>query len=113
MSSLDPGPALPDPTPVFAALGDATRLELVSRLSDGRSHSIAELTGGLGLTRQGITKHLRVLQQAGIVNSNRVGRESRFTFLPEPIEQVRSYLDTVSRQWDDALSRLQSFVEAQ
>lgn len=112
MSSLEPGRELADPTPVFAALGDTTRLELVSRLSDGRAHSIAQLTDGLGLTRQGVTKHLRVLQQVGIVNSSRVGRESRFTFSPEPIDQVRSYLETVSRQWDDALSRLQSFVEA-
>ncbi len=113
MSRIEAGRGIADPTPVFAALGDATRLELVSRLSDGRAHSIAELTDGLSLTRQGITKHLRVLQQAGIVNSNRVGRESRFTFSPEPIEQVRTYLDTVSKQWDDALLRLQSFVEAQ
>ena len=112
MSNPEVGLRTTDPTPVFAALGDATRLELVSRLSDGRPHSIAELTGGLGLTRQGITKHLRVLQEAGIVNSSRVGRENRFTFLPEPIEQVRSYLDTVSKQWDDAPSRLRSFVEA-
>ena len=111
MSSPEPGLAAVDPAPVFAALGDATRLELITRLSDGRSHSIAELTGGLDLTRQGVTKHLRVLQKAGIVNSHRVGRESHFTFSPKAIDQVRSYLETVPKQWDDALSRLQSFVE--
>ena len=111
MSSLEPARALANPVPVFAALGDATRLELVSRLSDGQGHSIAQLTGGLSLTRQAITKHLRVLEQAGIVSSSRVGRESRFTYLPEPIEQARSYLNTVSEQWDDALSRLKAFVE--
>jgi DNA-binding transcriptional ArsR family regulator len=101
-----------EPAPVFAALGDATRLELVARLSDGQAHSISQLTDGLGLTRQGVTKHLRVLEQAGLVSSIRVGRESQFAFRPEPIEQVRSYLQTVSRQWDDALARLKSFVEA-
>ena len=112
MSSPEPGPALADPAPVFAALGDATRLELVSRLGDGRARSIAQLTHGLGLTRQGVTKHLRVLEQAGIVSSRPVGRENQFTYLPEPIERVRSYLDTVSEQWDEALSRLKSFVES-
>ena len=112
MSHPEPDPALADPAPVFAALGDATRLELVSRLNDGKARSIAQLTDGLSLTRQGVTKHLRVLEQAGIVSSSRVGREKRFSYAPEPIEQLRSYLDTVSMQWDDALARLQNFVDS-
>jgi len=114
MSSPDRGHAPArgaKPAPIFAALGDPTRLELVSRLSGGNSHSISQLTDGLRLTRQGITKHLRVLEQAGLVGSIRVGRESHFTFKPGPIKQARSYLETVSTQWDDALSRLQRFVE--
>ncbi len=111
-SSNEPGSASTAPAPVFAALGDATRLELVARLIDGRPRSIAELTDGSSLTRQGITKHLRVLEQVGIVTASRVGRESRFAFVPEPIDDARSYLDTVSRQWDEALSRLKSFVES-
>ena len=102
-----------DPTPVFAALGDATRLRLVTRLSDGRARSITQLTEGLGQTRQGVTKHLRVLEDAGLVSSIRIGRESQFAFVPEPFAQARSYLDAVSTQWDDALGRLQDFVEAQ
>ena len=100
-----------DPAPIFAALGDATRLELVSRLSDGQPRSITQLSDGLDLTRQGVTKHLRVLEQAGIVTSERIGRESRFAFAPAPISEVRTYLDRVSRQWDDALARLKAFVE--
>ena len=111
-TSTEPGSAPTAPAPVFAALGDATRLELVARLIDGRPRSIAQLTDGSSLTRQGITKHLRVLEHAGIVTSSRVGRESRFTFMPEPIDDARSYLDMVSRQWDEALSRLKSFVES-
>ena len=111
MSSLESGRAQVDPTPVFAALGDATRLELVARLSDGRSLSIIQLTDGLSLTRQGVTKHLRVLERAGIVRSSRVGRESLFRYVPERVNHARSYLDTVSEQWDAALSRLKSFVE--
>jgi len=69
------------------------------------------LTDGLSLTRQGVTKHLHVLEQAGIVRSSRVGRENRFTFVPDPIEGAMSYLETVSAQWDDALGRLKAFVE--
>jgi DNA-binding transcriptional ArsR family regulator len=97
--------------PVFAALGDHTRLRLVAKLSVGRPCSISQLTGGSKLTRQAITKHLRVLEGAGIVHSVRAGREKRFEFNPEPIKELRTYLDLVSEQWDQALSRLKSFVE--
>jgi len=97
--------------PVFAALGDETRLSLVAKLCSGQPHSIAQLTEGSKLTRQAITKHLRVLESAGIVHSVRSGRESRFRFDPEPIEGIKEYLDFVSEQWGEALSRLKSFVE--
>jgi DNA-binding transcriptional ArsR family regulator len=98
-------------SPVFAALGDETRLSLVAKLCGGQRHSISQLTKGSKLTRQAITKHLRVLQRAGIVRCIRTGRESRFEFNPQPIEGIREYLDFVSQQWDEALSRLKSFVE--
>jgi DNA-binding transcriptional ArsR family regulator len=97
--------------PVFAALGDATRLSLVAKLSDGQPYSITQLTRGSKLTRQAITKHLRVLESVGIVRSARAGRESRFQFDPQPMEGMKEYLDFVSKQWDQALSRLKSFVE--
>lgn len=100
-----------DPVPVLAALGDATRMQLVLRLANAEPLSIAELSSGLDQTRQGVTKHLRVLEQAGIVCSKRVGRESRFSYSPDPVNQVCSYLEDVSSQWDDALSRLKSLVE--
>jgi DNA-binding transcriptional ArsR family regulator len=96
---------------VFAALGDETRLSLVTRLSGGQPHSISQLTEGSKLTRQAITKHLRVLESVGIVYSVHTGRESRFEFRPEAIEGIKEYLDLVSEQWDQALSRLKSFVE--
>lgn len=98
---------------MFAALGDETRLSLVARLSDGRRISISQLTQGSKLTRQAITKHLRVLENAGIVQSTHIGRESLFEFSPKPIEEIKEYLDLVSRQWDQALSRLKSFVETE
>jgi DNA-binding transcriptional ArsR family regulator len=97
--------------PVFAALGDGTRLWLVAKLADGQSHSISQLTQGSKLTRQAITKHLRVLQRAGMVRSCRAGRENRFAFDPEPMEGLKQYLDLISEQWDQALARLKSFVE--
>ena len=96
---------------LFAALGDETRLALVARLSSGQAHSIAQLTEGSRLTRQAVTKHLRVLQRAGIVHSVRAGRESLFRFDPEPFQAMNQYLDLVSRQWDQALERLKAFVE--
>ncbi|HEX3883162.1 MAG TPA: metalloregulator ArsR/SmtB family transcription factor [Stellaceae bacterium] len=96
---------------VFAALGDETRLGLVGRLSAGPPQSISRLASGSALTRQGVTKHLRVLEGAGLVRSARVGREARFELVPEPLKAARAYLDEVSAQWDDALARLKSFVE--
>ncbi len=96
---------------IFAALGDKTRLRLVAKLGRGLPCSISQLTKGSRLTRQAITKHLRVLEKANIVHSVRTGRESRFELDPEPMEAIRQYLDLVSAQWDQALSRLKSFVE--
>lgn len=99
--------------PIFAALGDTTRLQLLNRLSDGHNYSISQLSAGIGQTRQGVTKHLRVLEEAGIVNSERSGRETRFTFAPAAITPVQSYLDYVGTQWDLAMGRLKDFVERQ
>ncbi len=100
-----------NPAPVFAALGDRTRLSLLMKLSDGQARSIAKLSADTRLTRQAVTKHLHVLESAGLVRSVRAGRESRFAYRPEPIAEARWYLDTVSAQWDDALARLRSLVE--
>ena len=97
--------------PVFAALGDETRLALVAKLSGGQPCSISHLTKGSKLSRQAITKHLRVLESVGIVHSVHAGRESLFEFDPTPIEEMREYLDFVSEQWDRALARLKSFIE--
>jgi DNA-binding transcriptional ArsR family regulator len=97
--------------PVFAALGDETRLALVARLCERSPQSISELTAGSRLTRQAITKHLRVLEGAGLVESVRTGRECHYELDPKPLGEIRSYLDEVSRRWDEALGRLKAFVE--
>lgn len=96
---------------MFAALGDATRLELIFRLSDGVSRSIVQLAGGLDLTRQGITKHLYVLKHAGLVSCERIGREQRFTLVPATIAEARDYLAHATAQWDEAVKRLRAAVE--
>lgn len=97
--------------PLFAALGDATRLTLLSRLCNGQPQSIAQLTHGTGLSRQGVSKHLAILEQARLVTSERVGRESRFALRSGTLTEARQYLDRASQQWDDAIGRLKRFVE--
>ncbi|NNM74723.1 ArsR/SmtB family transcription factor [Enterovirga aerilata] len=111
MSRADRHCSAPDAAALFAALGDETRLALVSELSDGRDHSIARLSADKALSRQAVTRHLRVLEAAGLVSSIRIGRESRFRLTPEPLGEIRSYLDRVSAHWDEALGRLKLLVE--
>jgi len=106
-------PQLPDAAAMFAALGDPTRLAVLGRLARGEPESIARLTEGTRLTRQAMTKHLKVMERAGLLRQVKVGRESRFALDPAPLADLRAYLDLVSRQWDDALERLRSFVEEQ
>jgi DNA-binding transcriptional ArsR family regulator len=97
--------------PLFAALGDPTRLSLLAKLSRGQAYSISQLAHGSHLTRQAITKHLRVLERAKIVRSVRSGRHALFELDPQPVHELRDYLDRISAQWDETLSRLKSFVE--
>ena len=100
-----------DPAPVFAALGDTTRLKLVSRLGDGAPRSITQLADGFDVTRQAITKHLRVLEDADLVRCTRVGRETRYTLRPRSVDAASAYLERVSMQWDAAVERLRRVVE--
>lgn len=96
---------------IFAALGEEHRLAIVMRLHDGQPRSISQLTAGSRLTRQAVTKHLHVLQKAGIVCSARAGRESLFRLDARPLEEARSYLKAIADQWDAALERLRLLVE--
>ena len=97
--------------PLFAALGDQTRLGLVARLCEQGPLSITKLTAGSDITRQAVTKHLRVLAEAGVVRGTRDGRERVWQLQPRRLEDARRYLDRISGQWDDALGRLREFVE--
>ncbi|MBX3389440.1 MAG: helix-turn-helix transcriptional regulator [Phycisphaeraceae bacterium] len=98
---------------VFAALGDDTRLSILSRLRDGRSMSIAALSKGRSVTRQSVSKHLAVLEDAGLVRSVRHGRENRFALVPRAIDDAARSLESISRQWDSALLRLKERTEAE
>ena len=97
--------------PVFAALGDATRLRLVARLCRDGPLPITSLSEGTGITRQAITKHLHMLSAAGLVRDTWRGRERIWELEARRLEKARRYLDDVSRQWDAAIGRLKSFVE--
>ena len=100
-----------DAAPLFAALGDETRLRLLIRLSSGGPGSITQLSAKSAVTRQAITKHLRVLADAGLVRSSRRGRERVWDLEPKRLEDAHAYLERISKQWDDALGRLRQFVE--
>lgn len=97
--------------PVFAALGDETRLGLVVRLSAGGPLSIARLTEGLHVSRQAVTKHLRVLEEAGLARGVRVGRDSVWEVEPGRLDEARRWLTHIEGQWDEALERLKLRVE--
>jgi DNA-binding transcriptional ArsR family regulator len=96
---------------VFAALGDETRLWLVARLCNDGPMSIIRLTAGSRITRQAITKHLRVMEQAGLVHGARHGRENVWRLERRRLERAQRHLAMISKQWDDALARLRRFVE--
>ncbi|HMJ16731.1 MAG TPA: metalloregulator ArsR/SmtB family transcription factor [Polyangiaceae bacterium] len=100
-----------DAAPLFAALGDETRLRLLARLSAGAPLSITRLSTRSLVTRQAVTKHLEVLSEAGLVQSSKQGRERLWQLEPKRLEEAHAHLDRISRQWDEALDRLKAFVE--
>jgi DNA-binding transcriptional ArsR family regulator len=103
--------ALAGSAPVFAALGDETRLQVVSRLCAEGPLSIVRLSSGSGVTRQAVSKHLRVLEHAGLVRSSKEGRENVYMLQPHALTDAKRWLDTISLEWDDTLERLRAFVE--
>jgi DNA-binding transcriptional ArsR family regulator len=98
--------------PLFAALGDETRLRVVARLCEEGPLSIAKLSAGADVTRQAVTKHLRVLASAGLVKGKRDGRENVYQLQPRRFSDAQRLLDLISAEWDGTLERLKAFVEA-
>jgi DNA-binding transcriptional ArsR family regulator len=101
------------PSALFFALGDPTRLRLVIRLSRSEPLSIKDLASGTKMTRQAVTKHLRVLAGAGVAIASRLGREQRWSLDRQQLAQARQFLDRIAEQWDSALARLKDAVEVE
>jgi DNA-binding transcriptional ArsR family regulator len=100
-----------DSAPVYAALGDRTRLRIVARLAAEPGLSTTELTSGTRVTRQAVSKHLDALEEAGLVRSRRTGRERLWDLQSERLARAGRHLEMISRQWDEALERLRRLVE--
>ena len=109
--SASTGGAARQAAPLFAALGDTTRLSLVRRLSTEGPLSITRLSEGSGMTRHAVTRHLHALGKVGLVRDTREGREHVFSLDLKRLEVAREYIDHVSAQWDAAAARLKAFVE--
>ena len=102
---------LHESAPVFAALGDETRLQIVARLCAEGPLSITRLSEGAGVTRQAITKHLNALSAAGLARNVKTGREQIWELEVRRLEMARRCLDRISDQWDIAITRLKALVE--
>ena len=98
---------------IFAALGDETRLKLIARLSDAGPQSIAALAGGFDMSRQAITKHLRVIGAAGLAKSEQRGREIVWQLEQRGLADAQRYLNVISKDWDVKLRRLKDLVESE
>lgn len=100
-----------EPAVLFAALGDSTRIDLLDRLGNGAPRSIASLAEGMPISRQALTKHLRVLERAGLASATRDGREMLYRIDPAGLLAAEAWIGTVSAQWDSAIDRLKRHVE--
>jgi DNA-binding transcriptional ArsR family regulator len=97
--------------PLFDALGDPNRLRIVVRLCESGPSSTSQVTEAVSVTRQAATKHLELLQAAGLVASDRRGRERIWTLQTRPLIDAGDYLTQLSRRWDAAIDRLRAYVE--
>jgi DNA-binding transcriptional ArsR family regulator len=97
--------------PLFDALGDPTRLRIIVRLCEVGPSSTAQVTSVVPVTRQAASKHLGLLQNAGLVTSSRRGRERVWTVRTEPLAEASDNLTQLSRRWDAAVDRLRAYVE--
>jgi DNA-binding transcriptional ArsR family regulator len=95
---------------VFTALADPTRRLLLQRLAEGGAKTITQLSHGLPITRQAVTKHLAVLDEAGLVAVQKVGREQHCTLTPEPLSEAMAWMATLGARWDERLAALQQFL---
>jgi DNA-binding transcriptional ArsR family regulator len=93
--------------PVFAALADRTRREVLQAIAARGTATATELASELPVTRQAVAKHLAVLAGAGLVAGRREGRETRYRPTPAPLGEAIGWMATVGAEWDDRLAALQ------
>ena len=110
---MPPGARRPRPAAgsVFEALADPTSREVVRRLAAGGPATATELAGELPVTRQAVAKHLSTLADAGLVTADRLGRETKYSFTPEPLAEAVSWMADVGARWDDRLQALAHYLE--
>lgn len=97
---------------VFQAIADPTRRSLLKLLAEpGKEMSIVAIVERFPITRTAVNKHLQVLSEAGLVNSRKVGRETRYKFQPEPLTELEQWLSFLEQYWETKLSALKAYVE--
>ena len=111
MSMLRQNPDLWRAVPLFGALGDPVRMQIVARLCGRGPLSIARIAKGARISRQGMTKHLHVLESAGLLAASKRGREQIWQIKPEALAEAQHSLGLIASQWEGALNRLKAFVE--
>jgi DNA-binding transcriptional ArsR family regulator len=95
---------------VFSALSDPSRRRLLESLAARESASLSELAVQLPVTRQAVSKHLAALGEAGLVESTRVGRETRYRLTPEPLADALLWMERIGDRWDGRLARLREHL---
>ena len=99
--------------PVFAALADPMRRNLLVNLAEHGPKTATQLAEEYPITRQGILKHLNVLENAGLVAVHQRGRDKRYTLTPEPLSELEQWLTAITNKWDERLLRLKTMIESE
>lgn len=95
---------------VFSALGDPTRRRIVERLARGR-RTISEVSTGFAMSQPAISKHVKILEQSGLIERDVVGRVHHLRLSPKAMETASSWIETQRKYWNAALDRLDAYLE--
>jgi DNA-binding transcriptional ArsR family regulator len=98
---------------IFTALADPVRRDLVTNLAENSPRTATQLAAEYPITRQGILKHLHILEDAGLVAVHQQGREKRYTLTPAPLGELDQWIKDIGAKWDARLLRLKLFVESE
>jgi DNA-binding transcriptional ArsR family regulator len=96
---------------VFAALADPARRQIIEGLTEAGARTATQLAPALEMTRQGVTKHLNILADAGLVTVYQRGRDKYYVLTPEPLEEATLWISAIAARWDDRLEALRQFIE--